>query len=256
MSWENWHATVETERERCGSFNAPAPLATGYAIGIIAVNLAYPKIPGNVQCATTFSFPVVYEGVNFEIEQLFAGDPSIQDMVVEAARKLEAQGVRAIVGACGFFAHFQNVVADAVNVPVFLSSLAQIPLIRTGVGSQGEILVLAADGASVTDELLAPVGATSERIHVCNVGDLDSFAAIRWSRGALDNEALTQDLIARAQNAIEAHPKTRAILLECSDLPPYAAAIQRATLLPVFDFITLINWVYSGIVQKSYYGFI
>ena len=47
-----------------------------------------------------------------------------------------------------------------------------------------------------------------------------------------------------------------AILLECSDLPPYAAAVQAATQLPVFDFITLIRWLHHATTQRPYSGWI
>ena len=38
-----------------------------------------------------------------------------------------------------------------------------------------------------------------------------------------------------------------AILLECSNMPPYAYAVQRATGLPVFDCTTLSNYMVAGI---------
>jgi hypothetical protein len=57
-----------------------------------------------------------------------------------------------------------------------------------------------------------------------------------------------------AGNIRREHPEVGAILLECSDLPPYAWAIQKASGLPVYDFITLINWVEQAVVQKPYYG--
>ena len=226
----------------------------GRPIGIIAIRLDYPKLPGNVVNAATFGYPVLYEEVVFEIERLFDGDPALEAAVVAAARKLEAKGAAAIVGACGFFAHFQPVVADAVDVPVFLSSLVQVPLIERGLRRGQKILVFAADGASVNDALLAQVGASSERIIVQNVGDRAAFAPIRWGRTELDNGALIDDLIALARAQVEAHPEIGAILLECSDLPPYAADIHDATGLPVFDFITLIDWVHHAIAQRRYYG--
>ncbi|HIH78103.1 MAG TPA: hypothetical protein HA341_04165 [Halobacteria archaeon] len=49
-------------------------------------------------------------------------------------------------------------------------------------------------------------------------------------------------------------PTIKAILLECSDLPPYGRAVQEAVALPVFDFVTMINYVYSGLVKKRYEG--
>ena len=52
------------------------------------------------------------------------------------------------------------------------------------------------------------------------------------------------------------HPEIGALLLECSDMPPYAKQIQDATGLPVWDFVTLIDWIHSGVVSRSYDGFI
>lgn len=227
---------------------------SGLPVGIIAVELIYPKLPGNVANASTFKFPVLYETVRFEIEELFRGDEKIKQLIIDAAKKLEAQGVRAIVGACGFFAHFQKDVKNAVNVPVYLSSLCQIPLISTGLKNEKKIAVIAADGKSITNNLLEKVDADDSRLVVFNVGDWESFAPIRYGKTELDNKALTQDLEKLAKNIGENHKEIGAILLECSDLPPYAYNIQRASGLPVYDFITLINWVEHSVEQRPYYG--
>lgn len=122
----------------------PQPVA-GAAIGIIAVNLVYPKLPGNVANASTFAFPVDYEVIDLAIEQLFEADPGAVDQIVQAAKRLEARGVRAIVGVCGYFANFQTQVQAAVRVPVLLSSLAQLPLIKTSLRADQRIAVLVAD---------------------------------------------------------------------------------------------------------------
>ena len=86
------------------------------------------------------------------------------------------------------------------------------------------------------------------------MGDMESFAPIRWGGRELDNGKLTDDLCSLAKDLCQQHPDIKAILLECSDLPPYSAAIQKATGLPVFDFITLANWVASAVLQKTYTG--
>jgi hypothetical protein len=54
---------------------------------------------------------------------------------------------------------------------------------------------------------------------------------------------------------VETHPDIGAIVLECSDLPPYAAAVQAAVNLPVFDFITMIQYVHSALVRRPFQGF-
>lgn len=249
-----WQKTLNSPADLDAAFTVPAHFASGFTIGIIAVDLRYPKLPGNVANATTFDFPVLYERVAFPIERLFAGDPAIKGQVIEAARRLEAQGVRAIVGACGFFAHFQDDVAAAVQVPVFLSSMLQLPLVERCMPAERRVLVITADAASVDDAFIAHMGGTPERCLVCNVGDRESFAAIRWGETTLDNGRLTADLQELAARVCDDNPDVGAVLLECSDLPPYAAAIQAAVGRPVFDFITLINWVHAAVAQTPYYG--
>lgn len=256
VSWKSAYGAITNEAQRRGVFELPPRYTSGQALGIIAVDLDYPKVPGNVVNATTYDFPVLYEMVSFEIEQLFAGDPTIKQQVVEAAKKLEAEGVRAIIGACGYFAHFQKDVAAAVGVPVFMSSLCQLATIKTWLPANRKIAVFVADGDSIDDEFLSNVNTTTDQIVVVNVGDMESFVPIRWGKGPLDNGMLEDDLVELATAVCAETPEVDAILLECSDLPPYAAAIQRATGLPVFDFITLAKWVESVVVQRPYYGMI
>lgn len=229
---------------------------SGFAIGIIAVNMDYPKIPGNVANATTFKFPVIYETVDFEIEQLFEGDPKIENQIVVAAQKLEKQGVRAIVGACGYFGHFQQSVAESVEVPVFMSSICQVPLIKLGLKKQKKILTLVASGKDINEDFFQCSGAKLSDTVICEIGSLESFAPIRWGKTVLDNGQLKSDLVEVVIRETQQDKNIGAILLECSDLPPYAHAIQQATGLAIFDFNSLINWVYSSVVQKNYYGYI
>ncbi len=250
-----WQRPFVNSQDLAGTFSVPAHFTSGHAIGVIAVDLKYPKLPGNVVNATTFDFPVLYKKVEFDIELLFEGAPELEMVVVEAAKELEAEGVRAIVGACGYFAHFQKQVADAVNVPVFLSSLCQLPLIKLGLKQEQKIAVFAASADNIDDEILSGVGAQLDDLVIQDVGSMESFAPIRWGEEALDNKWLTEDLEKTAHDLVEQHPEIGAILLECSDLPPYAYAIQAATGLPVFDFITLIKWAHSAVVQTPYYGY-
>lgn len=229
------------------------PIA-GAAIGIITIDFDYVKLPGNVANATTFDFPVLYEVVRFEIEELFQGSEAILGQVLEAARRLEKKGVRAIVGACGYFNHFQEDIKRAVSIPVFMSSVLQIPLIKMGLRDDQKIAVIVADGDGADRAFFAKAKADINDCIVQEIGTLESFAPIRYIKPYLDHAQLTKDLVALVAQLKKDHPEIGAVLLECSDLPPYAWAIQREVGLPVFDFITLIKWVHSAVVQKPYYG--
>ena len=197
---------------------------------------------------------MLYKKVKFDIELLFEGASEIEAEIIDAARELETEGVRAIIGACGYFAHFQRQVAEAVNVPVFLSSLCQLPIIKLALKPSQRIAVLAASGEDLKDTLLEKMGANPKDCLIQDIGKLESFAPIRYGRTELDNARLAKDLVQMSQAMVRENPDIGDILLECSDLPPYAYDIQAATGLPVFDFITLINWVKQAVVQKRYFG--
>lgn len=101
----------------------------GETVGILILDAAYPCVPGNVGNATTYAYPVRFQEVRgASIDRLLnQRDPALKEAFVEAAVELQNRGVKAITGACGFMAFFQEEVASAVEIPVFLSSLMQIP---------------------------------------------------------------------------------------------------------------------------------
>jgi len=226
----------------------------GHAIGIIAVDLNYPKMPGNVVNATTYDFPVLYKKVEFEIEKLFEGADELREVIVNAAKELEKEGVRAVVGACGFFANFQNDVAEALEIPAFLSSMIQLPMIKIGLKKGQKIGIITASGDNVTDKMLREMGVEPEDCYIADVGSIDGFKTIRWGYEYIDNESVAATVVGAAEKLVAEHEDIGAILLECSDMPPYAYMVQDAVNLPVFDFITMINWAHQAVTQKPYYG--
>jgi hypothetical protein len=74
--------------------------------------------------------------------------------------------------------------------------------------------------------------------------------------GHLNSGRLERQIVELAVQFVEDESEIAALLLECSDIPPYAWSIQRATQLPVFDFFTLIHWVHSALVRHSFCGYL
>jgi len=230
----------------------------GFPIGILYIDdVYYPMVPGNVVNGWTYKYPVRLKAVaGLTIERLFAADPGICDDLILAGTELEKEGVRAITAACGFFGNFQRQMASTMHVPVAMSSLIQIPWIRTLLGPDMKIGVLTADASSLTEHLLASCGASSEGLVIRDLRHAPHFSCILEGRGEFDNNEVRREVTAAAMDLIASAPDVGAILLECSDMPPYAADVQRATELPVFDFITMINWLEQSVAQKPYSGFI
>ena len=157
---------------------------------------------------------------------------------------------------CGFMALFQEEMAEALGVPVFLSSLLQIPFIQQILRRDEKVGVISAEGSQITPRHLEAVRVCfPERVMVTGMENSASFRrAILDEGGVLDLEAVEADVVEQALGLLETDPKIKAILLECSNLPPYAAAVQEATGLPVFDFNTMINFVHSSLVRERYRG--
>lgn len=255
MMMKNGYSSVRNSTDIFETYTVPdLRYAGGFAIGIIAVDLKYPKLPGNVVNATTYNFPVLYEMVEFEIEQLFTGDDSIKEIIIAAAKKLEAQGVRAVVGACGFFANFQKDVADSLSIPAYLSSMVQLPTMKIGLKTDKKIGIITASGNDITDKMLQDVGVSMADCYIQDIGSLEGFKTIRHGYSHLDNASIAKTVVEAAQALVTDHDDVGAILLECSDIPPYAFLVQEAVNLPVFDFITMINWVHHAVTQQPYFG--
>lgn len=229
----------------------------GESIGILILDAAYPCVPGNVGNASTFSFPVRYEKVvGASIDRLLnQQDPELVEPFVDAARNLQSAGVKAIAGACGFMALFQQEVAASVDIPVFLSSLLQVPFIYQITGKP--VGIITAHSARVTPKHFTSVGiADNLPIAIAGMEDQQEFnEAVLEEKGTLDSLKIEEEVVGVARNLIRENPDVGSILLECSDLPPYASAVQQAVGRPVFDFITMINYVHSGLVRTPYRGF-
>jgi hypothetical protein len=233
-------------------------VAYGYSVGIVCLEYYLPFIPGDVGNASTYDFPVLYrevKGATFEAI-IVRQDPAMLPLIVEAAQDLVRQGVKAVTSDCGYFGAYQREVAAAVPVPVFLSSLMQAPLVLSTLGQERKLAALVANGATLSDRVLERIGIVdTSRIVFRGLEDKPEFRkTVLDECGTLDVDAVEQEVVDAALEVQAEHPELGAILLECSDLPPYSAAVQAATGLPVFDWIGFIKYVHHAVNARPYTG--
>jgi Asp/Glu/hydantoin racemase len=234
-------------------------VSSGEAIGILLLDTSVPFIPGDVANATTYPFPVRFKKVDaFTVARAIGKDPTVFESLLTAAQELVQQGVRAIAGDCGFMGIHQKKLATELGIPVFLSSLLQIPFIKSLIAVDAKVGIITADSRSLDADLLAAVGVSDQSNLV--IGGLEDqrhfYQFAIEETGSLDAEAVEDEVVGVARRMAAEDPRIRAILLECSLLPPYGAAVQEAVDLPVFDYITMINFVFSALVKQRYTGFI
>lgn len=237
---------------------APGQMVSGSLIGVIYIeDVWYPMVPGNVVNASTFDFPVRLKAVKgLDVPTLFGRDRrDVSNEILEACLELQAEGVRAISSACGFFGQYQARIAPQLDVPVALSSLVQIPWLRAVLPGR-KIAVLTADSSALSEAIWdeCSISDTTDLV-IGGLQDQPEFSAILESRGTFNNDAVMDEVVQTALDLCS-DPAVGSILFECSDLPPYAWAVQTACGLPVFDFTTLINWLHKGTARRPYGGWI
>lgn len=238
----------------------------GYAIGILMIEGRFPRPPGAIGNATTFPFPVMHHVVRgasgtHTVRALPAMDPdsaAFADAIrpwTEGAKFLADQGCRAITTSCGFAALFQRHLAQAVDVPVFASSLMLAPLIASMLKPGRLVGIVTAEASSLTPAHLAGAGVAPSSIAVIGMEGCREFEATAWDdRQSLDFAQAERETVDVAVRLTQREPKVGAILLECSLLPPYAAAVQAATRLPVFDFTSLVTMVHDACARRAFAG--
>jgi Asp/Glu/hydantoin racemase len=223
----------------------------------------FTRIPGDVGNATTFKFPVqfkVMKGVFPKDVVNKSPTKETEKKIIKYTKEFEEEGVRAIGTTCGFMSYFQPAMAAAVDIPVFSSSLQQVPIVSGLIGKDKKVGIITFDARELSKEHLIRVG-INDSVPIAVFG-LNMLPSERNWYGISEVEPkkrleLIEDRITyAATQLVKANQDIGAILLECTNLPPAGAAVQKATGLPVFDVITLLNWAYDTVVRRRYTGFV
>ena len=230
----------------------------GIPIGILCLETYYGKVPGHIRNATTFDFPVVYKVVNgFTPKKVVdEADPSLLEPFIEAARELEQEGVRAITSSCGFLVLFQRELADSVSVPVYISGLIQVPMVHCMLRRDQKVGIFAAKKNKLTEEHLRAVGADAVPVCIAGMDEQEEFCdvIIDGKRKELNMDRLEKEVLSVVDILVRENPDMGALVLECTDLVPFAHLIQQRADVPIFDIITLTNMVYEAVLRKNYQG--
>ena len=68
----------------------------------------------------------------------------------------------------------------------------------------------------------------------------------------LDVAQARAEMVQAAQRLVEAHADVGAILLECTNMVPYATNIAAATGRPVHSIHSYLNWFHAGLLPPRF----
>lgn len=231
--------------------------AYGQDVGILMMDNTFARLPGDIGNAMTFEFPVQFRVIDGSTNEriVWQRDRALLAPYVGAAQELERSGVRAITTSCGFLAMFQPELAASVHVPLFTSSLLLVPLVKRMIRPDQRVGIITADSSALDETHFNACGWSATEIPVALEG-MQARSAFwdAYPKNALeyDVDAVAADMRDAAVALLREHPEVGAIVLECTNMAPYAHVVQEATGLPVFDVQTLTNLVYEATHRVPY----
>jgi len=223
-------------------------------IGILLLDTIFPRLLGDVGNPKTFPFPVIYEKVQGAIPMRVVKerDGCLLPSFIEGAKALERRGVKAITTSCGFLAIWQKEIASAVDIPVFTSSLLQVPWAYQITGRRGRIGVLTADVSSLTEVHFQGVGAAGIPVVVRGLNPKGEFYRVYIGNSPnIDVSKAGREMVAEASALMNEHPDISGLVLECANMPVFGKAVRETVKVPVFDIVTLTCFIWSSVFRGS-----
>ncbi|MEW9919985.1 aspartate/glutamate racemase family protein [Marimonas sp. MJW-29] len=222
-------------------------------LGILMLDTRFPRVPGDVGNAATWPFPVRFGVVAGATPQAIVCEDisPFVDAFVAKGKELVAEGCTGIATTCGFLAPIRPRLADALGVPVAASALEQFAQISANLPPGACVGILTISKTSLTAQHLEAAGVAPDA-PIAGMEGTGFADAILNNRESLDVPAARAEMVAVAEGLVRAHPEVGAVLLECTNMPPYAPDIAHATGRPVFSIVSYLRWFQVGLLPPRF----
>jgi len=226
----------------------------GAALGIMMLESRFPRIPGDMGNAATWPFPVHYAVVPGASPDRVVRNRAegLLDVFLAAGRDLIARGADGITTNCGFLSLFQHDLAETLGVPVATSSLMQVPLVQSLLPAGQRVGILTISKKTLTAEHLQQAGADPVTPVIGTDDGAEFSRVILNDELELDVALARNDNVEAARRLVSAHDDIGAIVLECTNMTPYAADIRAATGRPVFSAHDFVCWFQAGLQPRRF----
>jgi len=227
----------------------------GAPLGILMLEARFPRIPGDMGNAATWPFPVLYKVVRGASPErvVLQGAAGLLPAFLSAAAELVSDGAEAITTNCGFLSLFQRELAAHVRVPVATSALIQVPWVQATLPPGQRVGVITVSAASLTAAHLAAAGVPLDTPVAGTEDGAEFFRVLILGESEdMDVALAARDILDAGQRLMAAHPDVGAIVLECTNMPPYAHALRVALGVPVFDVYSLVTWLHAGLRPRDF----
>jgi hypothetical protein len=217
---------------------APRVFPSGAAprLGILMLDTRFPRPLGDIGNPASWPVPTLRKVVPRlapgVVVQSAAGlrAAGVVPELRAALLELQAAGCQALTTSCGFLVLLQQELQAGLRVPLVSSSLLQLPEL---LAREQRVGVLTISAAHLGEQHLLAAGVARERLGDVVVQGVDpagEFArAILGNDTQMDLEQAGIDVVAAAAELARRAPDVRSVVLECTNMPPYAERIAAAT---------------------------
>jgi len=226
----------------------------GARLGILMLEARFPRIPGDMGNAGTWPFPVLFKVVSGASPQRVVREEAaglLPDFIA-ASRELEALGADGITTNCGFLSLYQRELAQAVSVPVATSSLMQVPMIQSTLPAGKRVGILTVNAATLTPRHLTAIGVDPSVPVVGTDGGREFTRVMIGNEPTMDVAAAELDILDAGRTLIARHAGIGALLLECTNMVPYARALRDELQVPVYDIYSFMTWFHAGLAPRDF----
>ena len=229
------------------------PIGAG-SIGVIMLDTKFPRFPGDIGNPHTWPFNVEFRVVSGATAQQVVCSTATQQLqpYIDAALELQTRGVGGVTTSCGFLSLVQKEISRHLSIPFIASSLVQLPWVQTMLPPGKHAGILTINANALSRQHLLAAGIT----HDVPIKGIDASCefhqAIMNDAGTMGRIRCEQNNVEAAVQFVEEHPTLGAIVLECTNMAPYANAIHQATRLPVYSIYTLIRWFQAGLMPRQF----
>ncbi len=224
------------------------------SLGILMLESRFPRIPGDVGNASTWNFPVHYKVVKGASPDKVVrkGAAGLLDAFIDAGQELIDMGVDGISTNCGFMTLLQAEMSEALSVPVAASSLMQVPMVQATLPPGKRVGIVTISKSTLTDAHLTSAGLPLDSPVIGTDNGKEFTRAILDDEPYLDVAQSEQDIIDAGRLLLSHHPEVASVVLECTNMVPYAAALQKELGLPVYSIYNLLCWFQAGLTPRSF----
>lgn len=222
---------------------------------ILQLDTAFPRLPGDVASPDSYDCAVDIVTIPAAtVESIVTDQPeridissfeSAIDMIDEKANDGDI-----ITTSCGFLCYWQKHLARRTRLPFISSALIDLPRLTAKYGQNLGILTFDASTLAKPAYADAMTGFSGSVLGLPT--DAHLRQVITQNDIQLDGQRAEAEIIELVRIMIR-NASIDALLMECTNLPPYKAALKSEFDIEIYDILTVLHNTDSKMVKWGYY---